>query len=154
MTDAEMTSPPSNSTVPEMVKPTPEETPVPPAAEATPVEKPAEPKKPTIVEDADRLQVENIQLKAEKLQLELGNLNLQIQSCLTRRNMLQGEMDKLRRKMLDKYGFDLASVQINEDGTVQPAQIPGMPPGMPGMPGAPRRPMPMPVPGAVAPPRA
>jgi len=72
---------------------------------------------PNKIELQDRLRAENLQLKLQNIQLQLQVMHADLQKALQSRNMLVAEMTKLREEFMAKYGVDLATIQIHEDGS-------------------------------------
>ena len=76
---------------------------------------------PVTISKEDRLQAELLQSKMQNVQLQLQIMQADIQKALVARNELVAEMNKFRAEFQEKYGLDLAKVQINSDGSVQEA---------------------------------
>lgn len=94
-------------------------------------EKPATPPKPQKVSREDRLEVENLSMKIQNVQLQLQIMQSDLQKALMTRNDLVEQMKKKRDEYMQKYGIDIATVAIADDGTVTPLQNPIKIPGMP-----------------------
>lgn len=74
-----------------------------------------------IVAKEDRLQAELLQAKMHNVQLQLQVMQADIQKAVQTRNELIAEMNKFREEFKVKYGQDLATIQINNDGSIQEA---------------------------------
>lgn len=74
-----------------------------------------------VISTEDRLQAELLQAKMQNIQFQLQLLQSDVQKAIESRNNLVGEMKKLRELFQERYGLDLAKIQINPDGTVQEA---------------------------------
>ena len=73
--------------------------------------------KPSKCSMEDKLRAENLQLKLQNVQLQLQVMQSDLQRAMQSRNVLVGEMNKLRAEFHETYGVDLALVQIGEDGS-------------------------------------
>lgn len=91
-----------------------------PAVEApsAPVEEPK--KGPVVIAKEDRVELENFQLKLHNVQLQMQIMQADLAKALGTRDQLVAGMKKKRDELMQKYGIDIATVQINDDGTVVP----------------------------------
>jgi hypothetical protein len=69
------------------------------------------------VSTEDMLRVQNLQLRMEKIQVDLQLLQMNIQQKLQQRDTIVLEMNKFKDEFQAKYGLDLATAKINEDGS-------------------------------------
>ncbi len=75
----------------------------------------------------DRMRAENLQLQMENIQKDLQLIQLQVQGKVSQRDLLLQKMNALRDEFKQKYDIDLASVKIEDDGSVtaSPTPAPG-----------------------------
>lgn len=74
-----------------------------------------QPPKPTRLSDVDRLMLENISLK-------LLNLGHQFEKLTAARAGFSRQFDELRKACLERYGIDIATTRIDEEGNFQRAE--------------------------------
>lgn len=67
------------------------------------------PPKPSRLTEVDRLKLENVSLK-------LMNVGVQFEKLAIERARLSRQFDELRKECLERYGVDIATTKIDEDG--------------------------------------
>ena len=99
-------------------------------AEVVQQEAPPVDEKPVVFSPEDRLRAEKLALQMQNIQLQLQIMQSDLQKAIGSRNTLVVQMNALRDEYLKKYGVDIAKVQINDDGTytMLQQQVPGVPP--------------------------
>jgi hypothetical protein len=92
-------------------------------AKETPVNEPQNdtqtPPKPTKLTEVDRLRLENTSLK-------LMNIGVQFEKLSQERLRFSKQFDDLRKECLERYGIDIATTRIDEEGNfLGPLPMPG-----------------------------
>lgn len=72
----------------------------------------------TVVSSEDLLRIRVLTLGMENVQLQLQGMLQQIQAAKLREKELVTQMGVLKAEFLQKYGVDLSTVQIGEDGKI------------------------------------
>jgi|HigsolmetaAR201D_1030396.scaffolds.fasta_scaffold28937_3 hypothetical protein len=119
-------------------KPQPAEAPPEPVPESEPKARrhaipqgPPPPPKPTKVSKEDRLEVENLQLKLQNVQLQLQIMQADLAKALHTRDEYVKKFKEMREYFHKKYGVDLISITIDEDGNISQlppnAKLPNIP---------------------------
>lgn len=72
--------------------------------------------KPTVLTKEDRLELENLQLKASNIQLQLTVMQADIQKAIAERDVVVKAMADKRQEVLEKYGVDIATVRVGPKG--------------------------------------
>lgn len=85
-----------------------------------PREAPIDPPTPKVVDVADRLRVELIELRLKNVTLELTLLSSQVNDKTQERTRVMQDALALRSELLERYGFDVYQGKINKDGTFTP----------------------------------
>ena len=113
--------------------PTPEETAAAEAAnrqaDAYPdnyTEEPAKPMYPTRMEEVEMLRIQNLNLLMSNNQMRHQNILNEVAAAKREQIELVERMGQVRQDVLKKYGVDLATHQINPDGTFSLRSGPGM----------------------------
>lgn len=75
------------------------------------------PKKSKLVSEVDRLRYQVLHLQLEKLNLEVSNLTMQLAERGRSRQDIVAKAEDVRKEYQDKYGIDIWTGKINEDGT-------------------------------------
>jgi len=75
------------------------------------------PPKPTRLSENDRLRLENVSLK-------LMNIGNQFQQLTAARAELSRKFDELRKECIERYGIDVATTRIDEEGNFLSPPIP------------------------------
>lgn len=75
------------------------------------------PPKPTKLSEIDRLRLENTSLR-------LMNIGAQIEKLMMDRARVSREFDSLRRECLDRYGVDIVTTRIDEEGNFRGSLAP------------------------------
>jgi hypothetical protein len=83
-----------------------------------------EPKRLT---DEERLRIENCLLRCENLKLQQERLRSDLIRSASLLQDVQNEIRGLQRQLSEKYGVDIATVQILADGTLVPPAPPCAP---------------------------
>lgn len=96
------------------------------AVDCSTPEPPPAPDKPTKVSPIDLLRAEKLQLEMRNIQLQLEIMQRQLADALKARGETVARMNKLRDEYIVTYGVDIARMQINEDGTFTPVEGPMM----------------------------
>jgi hypothetical protein len=88
---------------------------------------------PVVLSREDRLRAENLHLKGLNLQMQIQKMQQGLQEAGKAGQELQTEIEALRQEYIRKYGIDLATANIQPDGTVVdqpgsgvPAQVQAM----------------------------
>lgn len=72
----------------------------------------------TVISQEDLLRVKVVTLEMQNVQLQLQGMVGQLQALKTRESQLVTEMGTLKADFVQKYGIDLATVQVGNDGRV------------------------------------
>jgi hypothetical protein len=72
----------------------------------------------TVISQEDLLRVKVVTLEMQNVQLQLQGMVGQLQTLKTREGQLVTEMGTLKAEFVQKYGVDLSTVQVGNDGRV------------------------------------
>lgn len=72
----------------------------------------------TVISQEDLLRIKVLTLGMENVQLQLQGMLQQIQAAKLREKELVAQMGQLKAEFLTKYGVDLSTVQVGEDGRI------------------------------------
>lgn len=72
----------------------------------------------TVISQEDLLRVKVVTLEMQNVQLQLQGMVGQLQALKAREGQLVTEMGTLKAEFVQKYGVDLATVQVGNDGRV------------------------------------
>jgi hypothetical protein len=95
--------------------------------EAVPAPPPAKPAGPVKLSEVDRLRAENLFVKGQNIQLQIGHLQKDLQRAQVEGLEVNKKIIALRDEFLKSYGIDLETAQIQDDGTVISSPAPGLP---------------------------
>jgi len=77
---------------------------------------------PVRVSQEDRLRIENLQLKLDKVHLEITLTTQQLMERTKLRGELVSAFQPMREEYMTKYGIDLLAGKIEDDGTFKPGK--------------------------------
>jgi cell division protein FtsB len=72
----------------------------------------------TVISQEDLLRVKVVTLEMQNVQLQLQGMVGQLQTLKAREGQLVAEMGTLKAEFVQKYGVDLGTVQVGNDGRV------------------------------------
>jgi flagellar biosynthesis component FlhA len=75
---------------------------------------------PQKISEQDNLRLKLLSLEMENCQLKLGQLNVSVQAEVKRRDELTKKMAAMSKEYSERYGVNMMSVQIDDDGVIHP----------------------------------
>lgn len=72
----------------------------------------------TVISQEDLLRVKVVTLEMQNVQLQLQGMVGQLQALKAREGQLVADMGALKAEFVQKYGVDLATMQVGNDGRV------------------------------------